>query len=1263
MSKVIKGLAFDELHELPDSIRTGEVNLIVCDKCNHSGHIWDGMIIFDKKHKRILYIDLLLEPIDQLQQRATTAWELCQKELDGSSGFILWDRVVILQDYSDILQTLTLPNHIFKWHVTDCIDYIERANIGDLERRAAMCFEQLTARAAMVFKLRGRELTNEFRRALHLHAQEKIDQNLDERHVDMANKLLSSHLLHVQNSDPPTRSNVHPSQGFGSRNDSALPVPSKELVHSVKKNFEARKYLDIRLRDDCVSASEAVLESFAHFTTPTTGNDEKSDNLELVASALVDILSQDVLKQNYKTPEGEKITLEAMISLATKNHSGWLIETIFQSVFSVLMTQECADRLLLASIRYFTEITKVFDSLEAAYSAMMIATQYFEHRKETRAVSSHLYLGGVNLFCQIFSEYGQVAVYSGYTQAIGIAWESTGTYFASHGQSTAALQSYQIAKALLQSVGHRDGAMRCAIASLKALDVQRKLQLVDLQGFESEFQSDMKFQSEDVSTLSAARKYNIFNYLIISASWHFRNEIQETAFICGIKKDFDSSEIVDNEKIIVFEDQLLFDSGEREYSQARLLGKPLFSAEEMDRSIVPDQIFMHDFEGNPLTDLNGLNGGFVEYLVANVEGTPPYVTLVKFTMCRWVYRYAMALDFAHACKDEALWLRNWSILIEDIGILPNTGIQNYLSRYVELFSPTRGIEEEKILGILISGAMGRVRQYTDWDLDPASSTYLREVKDRFLEILGSDPISVIERVDNLGVDPVLQVVGETYEALGCVEIAYETQLLRLQHALDLIKRSHVAYFERPNVGTLVRPLYQAARTLARSKVLCPERSSLLFALGELCKSVSSEQVDFSDLDVSDLRLKKRSEDATSVDNLGRLLEKESFPRGTVLIQFTLLHETKMNSGCWLRTVKFPNGEFPTTAQRIDFNQVYSAVQKVGTCFQEAEECITGVVPAEAAGKLVALGGDLRLALSELSALLIPDTLAEQIVNGRLGSIVFLPEGYLIDVPYAALELAVQGQTVPIGLFQLGDEPLQIMISPSLTSLFRGRRRSQNSYSREASGNLVAALVPDVPWSTKLLRLRGVRPRVEKAIGSWPIPSPRSCRDFLQPDVRSILDGLKSSDTFVFFGHGHVTSHGSTLVASDGVIGAPEIAGLGKRGPISTRVAILLSCFGISSSTGEYGRELSGVHIELLKLGVVGVLGSARPLTAVVATMVLESLSERGSGGISIAKTVGKIRIEIHTDERFAHPVFWAYLTCFGDGFADLNPMLARCTNA
>ncbi|MBO9468455.1 CHAT domain-containing protein [Tropicibacter sp. R15_0] len=1254
---IVSAFAFDGLHELPEEARTGRLNLVVCETCNYAGHIWDGFVAIDRLNQRIVYIDYRLEPVSTMLSRFNAVWDSCLTEFEGIDQIDVPNRRVLLENFSHLLPVLTVSETDFQLEANDSADFAIRAEIPDYISRAKRLVEQLAQKTSIRFQLRGDEKRIEFQRELLNHSKNVVRDTEPGQSIHKVCKTLIESIGDIE--APVEYQDYHKgaSKLLADTEWKTVDVanPSDDLSSSIKNMAANPSY-----RTDGLSLEEAdtaanILNAINRLGSRNSTNTQNKSSKDEVSAKLLNSLTKEDLLSQVIHAEGKIKTAKETIVAAYNTGSPQELDVVLKIILSSIGNNDRNLEIINSAVEYFENISNRFESLEAALSIMIMGGQYFEHTIENKTLSEDIYAAGLNIFCRALHHSAGAPLFSSFFLPLAIGWESMGYRFSLRGQFDPSIQSFRIAKSLFSEIGHKKGAIKSSVGELGALKLIGRLDESHLSEFETRFQDELELDLTKIDEHDQTIVGDLFNFALISGSLRLRRGIEKSVFLCGIKNEFVSDAIVNAEKVMIIADGQLFDNGERQYSLARMFRKPLFSPNvEENKPIVPDQLFAHNLYGEPIGKPPEDATGIVEYFLSSTEGSPPYVSVVNFSGCLWLNNFILALDIAHASSNNESWLKAWISVIEEFEVLSDIGVQQYLCRCVEILGPTRGLSEEEIFPISLLAVVGRLRQYKVYGTNPLSSSYVRATVDKLKALVAVDPVGFISRQKGAGVENLLGLLAEVFEAVGHFERAYELHMMLSDHLLDTLDQRFEGYLGDPKLEKLVTPAYRAARTLNRDAEIREARGRELFELGELCKVISLGQSKPTDTSASVDSGICGSDRARCLLPANHQDTIRNSPKATAFVHFTLLHETDLNSGFWQRVTLLSGTDNELIVDQISFKKMHGAVSKFNSAFEQLSNSIFGKFRAEVGSTINKNSADFDVALDELSDALVPASISEWLSEGKLQRVVFVPEAYLFDVPFPALKVEFRGEKISLGLAVSPSGPVPISVVPSVGTLKSLGSRKRNKELAKNRQPFVAVAATTIPWNSRLSKIRGVEKRLRAAVerfssfeaSKWPTSDNVS--------VQRILEELNQSETFLFFGHGLVTSTGSAIVATDGLVGGPEIKALRTSGGIHTRLAILLSCSGINSSPKKLGREVHGIHVELLNAGTDCVVGCSQPLTPSAAVFAMECLSASAKTDTSVEDAMAHVRQEFSRSEWLSHPVFWGFLQCYGNGLTALN---------
>ncbi len=1265
-SSIWLAVIFDELHELPVSLKQGQVNIVKCPTCQYEGNLWKGFLAIDKTRERVVGVSTFVESSDWLKDSFERIWTLC-REKDPSLSQNLWSDLVLLERFDSLNQLITMPEDHFEAEVIDTRDFLERVELTDLPKRAENCFRQLLNRQQLIrFDPKGRERSSYFYDLLYSQAKTAVSvTDCDEKTEKVANMILDTFEPHLSPnyidhgilSDPAdNQDNLDWENGVygkvaGEDNTTAAPKELIAFINKLTKSFTPSK---TQCPEDISEFIELILllKSVSPNPLPPAPDSPAiyKQSLQQASERLIRALPDKVINRPVEDPDKGKQPFKEFIlhaaSTAKPNELSFIHQIALREIFA---NKNESNELALASANFFIQISKELGSLDAVLCAMVTAGQYLGHCRNLEEMPLQMYVSGLDLFYQTQkSNNDLVAIFSELGLAIGLAWESVASYCIKTEQPGAAAMAASLAKSIFFTHNRRDGAFAVSITLVSSLIELNKLSQQQVEEFEKEFSSELKHAVEHVTELSDNVFDSVINYLMLRAVWQFRKDVSDTAFVCGIKEIPDNTDnpIFENEKLIILDPGLLFDLGERQYSLARIYPKPFISEFKPGDELAPDFVNFHDIKGEHLAEFPKDANNICEYQLLIKPNHPPYVFLAQFIGSMWVYRLGMALDFAIQRKNYDYHIKIWATLVNLLNQFPNTGILYYFTRCIEVCADAMGFDERLVRICTLSGLSGRIRQYTMSGLDPTSSPQLVKAVDKIIKSFEKDPLAYLVNFSSIKMDSALEILAEIFESMGHYSHAFSVSALRAKNLFEKKPSNFSEYYDYFRQNGDFRPLYRAARALKKIDDPSTQQDVWRIELGEICK-ISSQKIHLKQMSVND---KSEIEQVLStlpvrVSDLASLI-----PIGSAIIHFTLLHDTDLNDGCWQIAIFAPHNEFTSIIVDPSLNEVHEAVEQANEALESARNLVKGKCLSEVTDALKTHHQALDPLLKQLSELVLPKVLCEAILSGKINRIFVIPEAYIYDVPWNALPLSVNSQNIPIGLYRHKGMSLTISILPNFVAF-------KTKHSEHSNSNMVkpkvfsAALTTNVPWNNSYARIRAVRKRILHSIEQLADTHNLTTEKILieNATVISALEDISRSDIFMFFGHGDILESGASLVMQDGVISNREIESSQHNFGLHNKLTIIMACSGINSAPKHMGRELSGVHVGLINAGVRCVVGSVQPVFPISAILTTEFLLDNVNKDQAVDRIVAAIRQRISQGSSTSHPVFWSGLITFGVG--------------
>ncbi|MDM0029869.1 CHAT domain-containing protein [Variovorax saccharolyticus] len=375
---------------------------------------------------------------------------------------------------------------------------------------------------------------------------------------------------------------------------------------------------------------------------------------------------------------------------------------------------------------------------------------------------------------------------------------------------------------------------------------------------------------------------------------------------------------------------------------------------------------------------------------------------------------------------------------------------------------------------------------------------------------------------------------------------------------------------------------------------------------------------------------------------------QRLPAGTALIEYALLPTYGPCQGCWtIYAVTRETGAVPLVA-RAGLEEVYEARNALVSEMNRVESTL---IESHARGQLDAARFDSLLRdtsradelLERLGALLLPSAVWEALQAKGITRIVFSPEAYLVDIPFAALRVRSGGAIDYLvgSTSQLGVETI---VAASASAYATGAGRSRKAISQSS---LLCISDPS-------LDLIGAQQWVQATVAhDWPGAQALHLAG-ADATLQGMLEALPASDAVFYFGHGSFDPDNpmqSGLLLHDQAFTAQALRDEATRQRFARcGLFVMLACSGARlDSQGQWKeRELQGLSTGLLECGVASVVGALWPLWDSLARDFGERLFRAYGAGMSMSAACRKALSGIlQTGGAHAHPYLWAAILLSG----------------
>jgi tetratricopeptide (TPR) repeat protein len=347
------------------------------------------------------------------------------------------------------------------------------------------------------------------------------------------------------------------------------------------------------------------------------------------------------------------------------------------------------------------------------------------------------------------------------------------------------------------------------------------------------------------------------------------------------------------------------------------------------------------------------------------------------------------------------------------------------------------------------------------------------------------------------------------------------------------------------------------------------------------------------------------------------------PHGAALVQYSLMPTYPNCAGSWaIYTIVPRTGLAPFVIQQ-NLDQVL-----------KARDALYSAIDTFQAGQWHDFGS-FNAALEDLGSLLLPPQLVEFLRRSGVTRIIFAPEAYLMDVPFAALRVRWNGT-----LDDLSRGGIETIVVPSASVyVSAGERRAKES----AAHSLLCISDPNED-------LPGVTEWIDQNVRStWPGKSEHLSKTNA---VRSgVFGALPQARVVFYFGHGDYEQNdidSSGLLLHDDPLTFNDL--LDTELKLDCDLFLALACFGARVDADWHSRETVGFSSALLQSGVRNVVAGLWPMTVGFATAFGAAIMRHLAARVPIADACRRALIETRdADPRWAHPWSWAGVRLTGTG--------------
>lgn len=1247
-------LAFDSFSDLPDQIRTGEINFARCKNCGFQMSSWLGYLCYDRGQQRLIFASSAEYDFDLVDRlfAETVAFGVSNGiSLPGPDHV---REAILVQDYRDILKWLVADEEVYRRHAAAAGQFWQRNAIADLGARAALALRDFRELSSVM--LLGPELGREFLTHLVALLGAECDKypETDSRYREAAS------LLHQL--EPPLQAAAITGRDSGqlSRTFMHLPGAADASVRlpddTVDAIVEAFDYEAARIEASAAPAGPAIAklleEAYSIAGVARLSGDEQTIALEDapgIKHAVEVLLASDVetsLISYVARTQGDTKDLVRTL-LAAASGSAAALAGIQRAAIDEVQTKTPEVATLGIDVAtFFMEVARVSLRLDAfVYAISMIATTLDFDR---HAALIRVALLSVARAIVLGQERRQTRALHPWTAIpMAVAWQGTACYLEADRPQASSLCSGQ-AMNFFRLGKREDGALRSRCDAMRTNSRFRVIEPVeiealieDIKAYAAEHEGERHYLEYDLVDLlykRAAHQLLAVRYRVCIAPTDVPPSLTPSlpdrtfhlAWLRLINPDSRRADVPSHPSEVLLNVWL---AGCREHQQSVAGPKAMESNDA------------------PVAAIRTLN--------LPRAGLPPVVAALHVENCPW---FDTALDAMRVAEtlDDRRWAQAWLQLIELLDGLEQPAISRFFfqalranPRWREASLP-RGftmsmleleaalaehraaqIEHSKEIELLVQILFGM-----------AGPGGFEEV----LEREGSMPVSQ----GALRLGGIFEAIGNPNAALGCYALAAR----RVERSNEPMAASP---FRPQDEFPLARPIVRMARVVATENAKNPsaQLAMLCVELAEAAKlktqRLGVEKVGGSSaFHFDDPALTEILADLPlNVETLG-----QHCPPNSAILFYSLMHQSGNNPGFWLASLIVPGTPPGISSVTIPFNNIYLPQEALRELMEQSRASIAGLRLKAAAEKLDQSGRELEQALEHLGSVLLHPEWVEGLRARDIATLFVVPEAYLFEVPWAALRVAVGEERIALGALQVSGKPLAINILPSLGAL---AARTPPYAERVPTRAFTALTATTAPWRAELAPLVAFEPRVAAAVRDLATLPGLQGRQVTheRATVSDLLDALREAETMLFFGHAEMSNEGPALIAMDGLVGEREVRAAAEHAPFLTKRAILLACSGISSSGPTHGAAIPGVHMALVRGGVDCVIGSAAPLFAVAALKLLESLVPLLADRMRMDHALACARRKLMASEYMAHPLFWGHIACFGNGAKSLYGNEAR----
>jgi CHAT domain-containing protein len=1228
--EIWRGVAFDSLSAMPDEVRRGTVNYLPCPVCGNIASLWPGFLCYDSNQDRLIVSIQRLDSVEAMHALVTGALQHCEAADLGIPPGDPVGKAVFVTDYRHILHWLVADAAAFAVQAALFAKYWHRAGIEDTLSRARRALNDYYADSA-VHLLGSEESSDFFALVADLAGRDRESCDPGDPRQAMIPPLLD-HLARAKWTDA---ERARASGIAGIEPPDAEPVTQQLpqlAVEAVRSAFMAEAQRPDPPSLGLGSLADALLADLFRIAATTQFEGTRRTPIGTISSgcaarveALITASSAAGLDLSFDNHHGKSGALRLALVDAAAGSSYWLARITH---FFMWARSAAADGENVAAEfdRYVVEVVRETSSLEALAIAIVILTEPQRDPAYRKALQrAHLVTAYAHIRCH--DRGTPMALLSENCAALGVSWELMASYLEDT-PYTAGLCA-GVAMVLFHRGGRKDGVLRARCIALQCRAAHGKFEEAEVDALIAEIRAlvasapevygDLEHQLATLLQMRAAR-------LRSAASSPFVAMLPTAPPASGTEAAL-------------------------RYVWSRLRGRP---GEDMVPNIAGwlarrsqkafQRIIDRWIESCRTVRPNAAESDTI-FILATALGTGSMkVEAVWCDGCAWVNEAVEAIALAATQGDRA-WAESWLRFLHAVDELEIPALTRFFVQALRA-EPQWKAARPMAATLAIMELEACIAGYREAGLDSSSET--GPLIDELFREGGDADFETLFRAERTwSVSLGALKLGEVFEATGQLGAALGAYLLAARTERQFNQASHLSLYEAPDEFARVRPFMRMARALANAQAANPGLgvTPLCIELAEVAKAElqylpapavgASRRVaqDYPDLAAAMTGLR------VNLDTLGA-----HCPPGSSVLFYALLHDTPCNPGCWFAGSILPGPPVALSGVTMPFGTVYDAHLNVQTRMGEALDALIGLTLRAAAERVEGSRAELDAALERLADALISPAWIAAILERRLYTLFIVPEAYLFDIPWSALRVQTPEGRIALGELEIDGRALAISILPSLSAL--ALKRPERDPDKPLK--LAALSATAVDWLEGLASLSVYDQTLDaltQKLGA--ALSLEVHRESGVARVKQLLDGFEAS-ALLFFGHGHCGAEGPSLIAADGFVGEREIKAAVATAPLRCDLALLLTCSGVSSARDDPGAMVSGVHMAAVRAGVGCVIGSSKPLLTIAALRLLDALTS-SLPGTRFDQALGDARLALSREPDTSHPMFWGYITCFGNG--------------